>query len=118
MNIQVSMMRMVNKSISCAQVGSPFAGRVHPATRGMVGCCMNTLSMRARIASAGTLRGLLAQARATALAAYQHADAPLHSVMHALGRTYERPLFLVGCLPLSVHCPHLSCRVTPPTRPF
>ena len=89
-----------------AQVGSPFAGRVHPATRAMVGCCVNTLPLRARLAGLATLAELLAQVRATALAAYANADAPLHSVMTALGRSHAQPLFQVpsALLPLLGRC--------------
>lgn len=79
----------------CTQVGSPFAGRVHPATRRMVGCCVNTLPLRARLNGLATLAELLRQVRGTALAAYANADAPLHSVMAALGRSHAQPLFQV-----------------------
>lgn len=79
------------------QVGSPFAGRVHPATRAMVGCCVSTLPLRARLAAADTVGDLITQIRSTALSAYQNADAGLHTVMAALGRTHNEPLFQVTC---------------------
>lgn len=80
-------------------MGSPFAGRVHPATRAMVGCCVSTLPLRARLGAAETVGNLIAQIRATALSAYQNADAGLHTVMTALGRTHNQPLFQVSSSP-------------------
>lgn len=77
------------------QVGSPFAGRMHPAKRAMVGCCVSTLPLRARIAPADTVGDFMARVRAAALGAYQNADAGLHTVMAALGRTHNEPLFQV-----------------------
>jgi len=81
------------------QVGSPFAGRVHPATRAMVGCCVSTLPLRARISAADdSVADVVDRTRAAALGAYQNADAGLHAVMGALGRTHHDPLFKVrGC---------------------
>ncbi|CAL8464403.1 g3938 [Coccomyxa elongata] len=76
-------------------VGSPFAGRMHPATRAMVGCCVSTLPLRARIAAADTVGDFMARVRAAALGAYQNADTGLHTVMAALGRTHNEPLFQV-----------------------
>lgn len=77
-------------------MGSPFAGRVHPATRAMVGCCVSTLPLRARVSAASdTVADVIARARAAALRAYQNADAGLHAVMEALGRTHDHPLFKV-----------------------
>lgn len=59
----------------------------------MVGCCVNTLPLRARLAAAETVGDFIAQIRATALNAYQNADAALHTVMSALGRSQKEPLF-------------------------
>ena len=82
------------------QVGSPFAGRMHPATRAMVGCCVSTLPLRVRIAPGDTVGEFMARVRAAALCAYQNADAGLHTVMAALGRTHNDPLFQVRPQPL------------------
>ena len=77
------------------QVASPFAGRVHPATRRTVGCCINTLAMRTRLQGLATLGELVAAVRGTALAAYRNAEASLHTVMQAMGRCPEESLFSV-----------------------
>ncbi len=80
------------------QVASPFAGRVHPATRAMVGCCINTLPMRTSFQGLQTLGELVRDVRETALSAYQNADACLETVMRALGRSPDDPLFSVSLL--------------------
>ena len=83
------------KSERWLQVASPFAGRVHPATRRTVGCCINTLAMRTRLQGLATLGELVAAVRGTALAAYRNAEASLHTIMQAMGRCPEESLFSV-----------------------
>ena len=93
------------------QVASPFAGRVHPATRRTVGCCINTLAMRTRLQGLATLGELVAAVRGTALAAYRNAEASLHTVMQAMGRCPEESLFSVRppCRPApALGRPHLQ----------
>ena len=91
-----------------AQVGSPFAGRLHPATLAMVGCCINTLPMRTSFQGLQTLGELVQEVRETALSAYQNADACLETVMRALGRSPDDPLFSVS--------PSQACQLGTPIR--
>jgi hypothetical protein len=57
-------------------VGSPFAGRSHAETEGLIGCFVNTLAMRCRWDRGETFGGLLATVRDRALDAYTHQDYP------------------------------------------
>ena len=93
--MSVSLVLCGMKTERWLQVASPFAGRVHPATRRTVGCCINTLAMRARLQGLATLGELAAAVRGTALAAYRNAEASLHTVMQAMGRCPEESLFSV-----------------------
>lgn len=88
------------------QVGTPFAGRLHPATRAMVGCCINILPLRLRAGGAPTVRALVQRVRGAALAAFSHAEAPLPAIAAALGRGPQEPaLYQVRWCP--------SCLVRP-----
>ncbi len=72
-------------------VGSPFAGRLHPATRDMVGCCINILPLRLRLAGLADVRALVQRVRAFALAAFGNAEASLPAISAAIGRSHDDP---------------------------
>ena len=91
------------------QVGSPFAGRVHPATRSTVGCCINTLPMRTRLTGLATLGELVAAVRGNALCAYQNAEACLQTIMQALGRSPDDSLFSVRLFFFCTEAPLMAC---------
>ncbi len=68
-------------------VGSPIANRTRSEIEGLIGFFVNTLVLRARLDGAAeplTFRGLLRQARETALAAYAHQDVPFEMLVDAL----------------------------------
>jgi len=65
-------------------VGSPTAGRVHPATEDVVGLFLNTVVLRSHFTSGLTFAALLAQVRTTSLEAFSHQAAPFERVVQAL----------------------------------
>ena len=83
----------------CVQVGSPFAGRLHPAMRAMVGCCINILPLRLRIGGLADVRELVQRVRSRALAAFGNAEPALPAIAAAVGRggADDAPLYQVRC---------------------
>ncbi|WP_338869023.1 non-ribosomal peptide synthase/polyketide synthase [Myxococcus stipitatus] len=80
-------------------LGTPVAGRPHPALEDIVGLFTNTVVLRTRFSPGLTFAELLASTRTTALEAFAHQDAPFERVVDAL--QVERslahaPLFQVG----------------------
>ncbi len=65
-------------------IGTPVANRHDPDTHRLIGCFVNTLALRCRIASTQTCRSLLQQVRETCLGAYSHQDLPFERLVDAL----------------------------------
>ncbi|MFZ2649016.1 MAG: amino acid adenylation domain-containing protein, partial [Burkholderiaceae bacterium] len=63
--------------------GTVAANRDHPELEGVVGYFANTLALRCDFADALTVTELLAQVKATALAAYEHQHIPFEEVVEA-----------------------------------
>ncbi len=62
-------------------VGVPVAGRNRPELEGMIGCFINILQFRAKLAGEPTVRELISRTRACALGALSNADVPLQSIV-------------------------------------
>ena len=79
-------------------IGTPIAGRTRAETEGLVGCFVNTLALRAKVAPAMTFRELLREVKETCLGAYAHEDLPFERLVEEIApeRDLSRtPLFQV-----------------------
>ena len=65
-------------------VGSPIAGRAHPATELLIGFFVNILVMRTGLSERWTVRELLQNVRQVALDAYAHQDLPFEKLVSEL----------------------------------
>ncbi|MFC8043997.1 amino acid adenylation domain-containing protein [Nocardia sp. NPDC057353] len=65
-------------------IGTPVAGRGHPALDALVGMFVNTVPLRTRIDPAATFGELVAAVRATALDAFEQADVPFDRIVQAV----------------------------------
>ena len=65
-------------------VGTPIANRTRRELEGLIGFFVNTLVVRSRIDARRSFRDLLAQVRATTLAAYEHQDVPFEQLVEVL----------------------------------
>ncbi|WP_244237973.1 non-ribosomal peptide synthase/polyketide synthase, partial [Corallococcus terminator] len=65
-------------------VGSPIAGREYGELEGLIGFFVNTLVLRGRVRPGDTFRTLLAQVRATTLAAFEHHGLPFEKLVEEL----------------------------------
>ncbi len=79
-------------------IGTPIANRNHREIEGLIGFFVNTLALRGEVRPDEPFSSLLAREKATALAAYDHQDAPFELVVDALHVTRRldiTPLFQV-----------------------
>ena len=79
-------------------IGTTLAGRDTQEAESLIGYFVNLVVLRWRLDDATTFRGLLREARAEALGAFQHQSASFEQIVHALRLPRERgvtPLFQV-----------------------
>ncbi|MFF2083156.1 amino acid adenylation domain-containing protein [Nocardia sp. NPDC058176] len=77
-------------------VGTPVAGRGHPALDRLVGMFVNTLPLRTTIDADEPFTALLARSRAVTLAALDHGDVPFDHIVEAVNPPRDEtrnPLF-------------------------
>ncbi|WP_163786631.1 non-ribosomal peptide synthetase, partial [Myxococcus vastator] len=65
-------------------VGTPMAGRTHPATEDVVGLFVNTVVLRTHAQPEDSFASLLARVRTTVLESIAHQDAPFERVVQSL----------------------------------
>ncbi|WP_414501635.1 amino acid adenylation domain-containing protein [Zymobacter sp. IVIA_5232.4 C2] len=65
-------------------VGTPVAGRDHPDIEHLIGMFVNTLPLRLNLDASPSVEALLAQVKATTLAAQQHAQVPFEHMVEAV----------------------------------
>ena len=65
-------------------VGTPIAGRDRPELEGLVGCFVNTVVLRNRIAPEATVEQYLDASRAMVLDAFEHQDLPFDMLVEEL----------------------------------
>lgn len=65
-------------------VGSPFADRVRPSTRGIIGMCVNSLVLRSDLSGSPSFRSLLQRVKQTCLGAFKKHEVPFSRVVEAL----------------------------------
>jgi amino acid adenylation domain-containing protein len=79
-------------------IGTPVANRHHAQIEPLIGFFVNTQALRIDLSGSPTVAQLLAQVRATALAAQEHQDLPFEQVVEALSperRLAHSPIFQV-----------------------
>ncbi|MBC6448102.1 non-ribosomal peptide synthetase [Actinokineospora xionganensis] len=65
-------------------IGTPVAGRDHAGTEDLVGCLVNMVPLRMRLADAATWSDVLTVVRSAALDAFDHVDVPFAHVVDQL----------------------------------
>jgi amino acid adenylation domain-containing protein len=65
-------------------IGSPIANRQRSEVEPLIGCFINTLALRTRLAGNPSFSQLLQQVRETTLAAYDHQDLPFEKLVEEL----------------------------------
>ena len=65
-------------------IGAPLAERPHPRLEGLIGCFLNTLALRVRLAGTSSFAELLARVRQEALAAFAERDLPFERLLEEL----------------------------------
>ncbi|KAB7762047.1 non-ribosomal peptide synthetase, partial [Xanthomonas maliensis] len=106
-------------------IGTPVANRTHRELEPLIGLFVNTIALRIDLRTKPSVAALLAQVRATALAAQQHQDLPFEQVIEACNpvRTLAyHPLFQVMFTwqeaprhGATLHLPGLELRPVPQT---
>jgi amino acid adenylation domain-containing protein len=79
-------------------VGSPLGNRDLPALEGIVGCFVNNVVLRTRVAGGQTFADFLGRVKQTTLSAFDHHDVPFDVLVEALRperSTNHAPLFQV-----------------------
>ncbi|WP_249028124.1 condensation domain-containing protein, partial [Methylovulum psychrotolerans] len=79
-------------------IGTPVTNRPRSELEALIGFFVNTLALRVRLADDPSVSALLAQIKATSLAAYAHQDLPFEQVVEALNPTRNmayHPIFQV-----------------------
>ncbi len=66
-------------------IGTAVAGRTHVQLEELIGCFVNTLPLRSNLTDDPTFRELVAQVRATSLAAFTHQELPFENLVAGLG---------------------------------
>ncbi|HEY0406605.1 MAG TPA: amino acid adenylation domain-containing protein [Pyrinomonadaceae bacterium] len=77
-------------------VGTPFAGREHPAAERLIGFFVNTLALRTDLGGSPSFREVVRRVRATTLEAQDHRSVPFERVVEALSGPRElqhNPIF-------------------------
>lgn len=80
-------------------IGTPVAGRDHPGTEDLVGCLVNMVPLRLRLADAVTWSDVLTVVRSAALDAFDNVDVPFARVVDQLAPTRSasiHPVFQVA----------------------
>jgi non-ribosomal peptide synthase protein (TIGR01720 family) len=104
-------------------VGVPTAGRDRPELASLIGCFTNLLPVRVDLAGRRSFRQLVRRVHRTALAAYQHQDLPLATIVEALRLRRDpghHPLFqcVLNVIDLPNQVPALpGLRLTTPDVP-
>ena len=82
-------------------IGTVAAGRTRREVENLIGCFMNFLPIRMRLAKEATGAEAAAQVRATVLEAYAHQDCPFDKIVEAINPArgvHRNPLYNVGLL--------------------
>ncbi|MGC1331023.1 amino acid adenylation domain-containing protein [Pseudomonas sp.] len=71
-------------------IGTDLAGRQHQALEGLIGFFVNVLPLRSQVSPGMTFDALLAQARDSALATFEHQQLPFDRIVEAVGVPRDR----------------------------
>ncbi|HVK25617.1 MAG TPA: amino acid adenylation domain-containing protein, partial [Actinokineospora sp.] len=80
-------------------IGTPVAGRDHPGTEDLVGCLVNMVPLRLRLADAATWTDVLGTVRSAALDAFDNSQLPFAAVVDQLSPTRStaiHPVFQIA----------------------
>ncbi|MFO0757420.1 MAG: amino acid adenylation domain-containing protein [Byssovorax sp.] len=91
-------------------VGTPVAGRDHPAFEGLVGMFAGTLPIRIAMADDPPFRALLGRVRARMLASFAHQDVPFEKIVEAQRTSRDAGLHPIFQLMLALQEPPAQAR--------